>query len=118
YVQRVMQVDPVMIDGTLDRLPPLRFNRPPRSRAAIIVRRHLGEDAVAQSQRRVAKTGEVAALQQFGIHNCAGADNFSAARTDSGDLPPLLQRHARDLSGNTAYHFAGSVSRRPALPGT
>jgi hypothetical protein len=47
----MMKIDAVMFDGALDRLPSFRFNRPARPCAAIVVRRHLGQDAVAQSER-------------------------------------------------------------------
>src|SRR5260370_37146407 len=116
-MQSMMQIDPVMFHGALDRLPPVRCNRAAGSRAAIVFRRHLGEDDIPQPEPRVTKTGEMAALQQFRVDHRTGTNDLSAVRSNPGDLASLLQCLARDLFDNAAYHLAGSVSRRPTFPG-
>ena len=115
-MQSMMQVNPIAFDGAFDRLPAFRFNGASRTRAAVVVRCHLRQNAVAQSERGVAKAGEMAALQQFRISHCAGANDFRASRADARDLLPLFQRQARDLFGDAAHHLASSVGRGPALP--
>ncbi len=102
----MVHFDAVMFNRALDRLPPLRFDGAARARAAIVLCGHLGQDAVAQTERGIPKPGEMAALEQFGINHCAGVDDFGAPGADAGDLHSLLEGQAGDELDDPAHAFS------------
>src|SRR5436309_5422846 len=98
----MLAVDAVMVHSRHDRFPSFGFDLPARTRAAIVVGSHLGEDAIAESEGRIAETFQVKALQQFVIDRGAGNHNFRAPGTNAFDLSALRHWQAsqsfRDLS--------------------
>ena len=66
--------------------------------ARILFGEHLGQHAVAQAERRVAKAVQVEALEQFGEDLRAGDDDLGAARTDAGNGFALGQGHFGELA--------------------
>ena len=67
-IQGVFAIDVVMVDRLHDRFPSLGFDLPPGARAAVVVRRHLSKNPVAQAERRIAEALQLEPLQQFVIH--------------------------------------------------
>src|ERR1700693_792023 len=112
----MFQVDAVMVHRALDRDPSLRFNGPPRSCAAIIFGSHLRQDAIAKSERRIAKAGKMKSLQQFRIDHGTGTNDLGTPRPDTWHLDSLLDGQARKLIRNTANHLASRITGRAALP--
>src|SRR6266567_3661322 len=102
----MLPVDLVMVDSLHDRLPSFGLDLPSGAGAAIVVGRHLGENSIAQSQRRIAEALEMESLQQFLIDGRAGNDNLRAARADAFDLAALRYWQARQ-SLRYSSHFRG-----------
>jgi creatinine amidohydrolase/Fe(II)-dependent formamide hydrolase-like protein len=102
----VFAVDVIVIDCFQDRFPAFRFDLPAGARAAIVVGCHLREDAVAQAERRIAKTFEMQAVQQFLKNGRTGNNDLSSPRPDAFDLAPLLHRQASESFGDPAHFSA------------
>src|ERR1700704_4225316 len=117
-MQCVIDVNPVMLHRSLDRVPSFQFDGSARSRTAIVFGGHLFEDAVPQSERRIAKAREMEALQQFRIDQGTRTNNFSASRTDPRHFDALLQSLAGNQLGDASCHLARDVTGRAALAGT
>ncbi len=79
YLQRVIHVHAVVGDGGADRVPALRFDVLSGAGAAIVFRSHLRQQSVAQSQRRIAEAGQLAAFQKFGVDHRARRQRFPRA---------------------------------------
>ena len=98
-----------------NRFPSFRFNLPARTGSPIVVRRHLRQDPIAQSQGRVAKSFQVQALQQFVVDRSAGHDDFRASWTDAFNFPPLRYGQPRNALGHSGHVGAGDDVSLPAL---
>ncbi len=79
--------------------------------AGVGLGQHLGQDSVAQPQRRVAKTGQPKALQQFREDLGAGHDDLRPARPDAGHGFALRQRHLREFCSQLANQLAWERTR-------
>ena len=65
-LQRVREIDMVVLDSGADRIPAFGLDLPTGAGLVIGVGSHLREQSVAQSQRGIAKGGKLAA-----VHNSA-----------------------------------------------
>ena len=77
----------------MNRFPAFGLDLLSGARAAIIVGRHLGQNSIAQAQRRIAKAFQAQALQQFVIDSGSGDDDLGPPRSDAfrscGVRPPV-----------------------------
>src|ERR1700750_1235320 len=95
HIHGVLAVDVIAIDSFKNRFPSLRLDLLSRTGAAIVIRSHLRQNAVAEAQRGIAEPFEAKAIEEFAIHHCSGYDDFGTPRTNSFNLPPLGDREAR-----------------------
>src|SRR5579864_9747520 len=84
---RVLAVDVIVIDGLENRFPSLRLNLLSRSSAAVIVGRHLGQNSIPQAERRIAKSFQSEAVEQFVVDDCSGDNDLGPPRTYARALP-------------------------------
>ena len=73
------------------------------------------ENAVAQSQGRIAKPFQVQPVQQFVIDRGAGNNNFRPPEPDAFNFSALRYRQARDAFGNPRHVDARDDVSLPAL---
>ena len=69
--------------------------------------RHLRQQPVAQAQRGITKTLEMAAIEQFVVNDRPGDNDFRPPRTDAFNLLPFVHRQARQLLGDSRHLRAG-----------
>ena len=79
--------------------------------AGVLGGEHLGEDAVAQAEGRVAKAGEAKGLQEFRKDHGSRDDNLGAARPDALDGAALGDRHLGEPDGQFAHLPGGGNCR-------
>ena len=99
----VPQIDPVTPRRGQHALPALVFELPVGCGAGIPLGQHLGQDAVAQAQWRVAEAGQSEAFQQFGEDLRAGHNNLRPPRPNALDHRALGEGHAGQPCGQPAH---------------
>src|ERR1700749_4218791 len=98
-IERMLAIAAVMVDRGHDGFPALEFDLPAGASAAIVVGRHLRQNAVAQAERRVAETFQTKAIEKFLINRGAGDDDLGAARSDAFDFSAFGDRLAGQAFG-------------------
>src|SRR5215475_7403183 len=96
-------IDVIMLDGLEDRLPAFGLDLPSRTGGAIIVGRHLRQNPVAQTKRRIAKSFEPETFQQFVIDSGSGHDDLCATRANAFNLASLCDRQTSQTLGDAAH---------------
>ncbi len=99
----MVDIHAVMRDGGADRVPAFRFDVLSRTGAAIVLRGHLGQQSVAQSQRGIAEARQLAAFQKFGVNHRACDHDLRAPGSDAGKLLALRHGQARQHLGNAPH---------------
>ncbi len=94
-MQRMLHVHAIVRDGGADRIPAFGLDLLSGARAAIVLGRHLRQQSIAQSERRIAESVELATLQQFQVNGGAGHNDFSAPWSDAGKLLASFERQPR-----------------------
>ena len=79
----------------------------PGARAAVVFGSHLGQQAVAQAEGRIAKTFEMQAVEEFVIDHGSGDDDFGAAGADALNLSALVDGEAGEAFGEARHFCAG-----------
>src|SRR6478752_1881065 len=86
------------------------------TRAAVIFRGHLSQQPVPQSEWRIAETGQLAALQKFGIHHGPCDHYLRATWTHSGEFFAFADRETCQHFGDPlhlgSWHCARSHTLR------
>src|SRR3974390_1586153 len=89
YIHGMLAVDAIVVDRFHNRFPSFRFDLPTGARGAVVISRHLRENAIAQAERGIAKTAKVEAVKQFVIDRGARNNDFGAAWSDALNLAPF-----------------------------
>src|SRR5579863_7431643 len=92
-----------MLDCLQDRFPSFRLDLSAGASGAVIIRRHLRQDSVAQPERRIAERFEPKFVEKFVVHGRARDNNFRAPWSDSFDLTALGYRKPRQALGDAAH---------------
>ena len=85
----LLGIDSIAFAGRPAPLPAFPFELLVGYRFGILLRQHLGQDAVAQPQIRVDEAGQREALQQFGVDMCACYHDFRSSGTNARDTASL-----------------------------
>jgi hypothetical protein len=108
----VPQIDPIAPRRGQHALPALVLELPVGGGAGILLGQHLGQNAVAQPQRRVAEAGQPEALQQFGEDLRAGHDNLRPPRPDALDRRALGSVIRASLAASLRTSRVGDPGQR------
>src|SRR5581483_1640856 len=107
----MVEVHVVVVHCGTDRVGTFRFELLARAGFPVVLRSHLSQESVPQSERGIAEAAELAAIEQFGENSGPGNDDFGAPRPHTGQFAALVNwkasQHLRD-----AFHLRPRNGRR------
>jgi hypothetical protein len=106
----LFRIDAVTAGGGEHALPALMFELAVGLGAGVLLGQHLGQDAVAQAEGRVAEAGQGEALQQLGEDLGAGHDDLGALGSDAGHGLALGEGHLGQPGAQLADVFGNGCS--------
>src|SRR3954447_26895704 len=84
--------DMIVLHGSQDRIPTLGFNLAAGAGGAIVLRCHLCQQAVAQAERGVTESRQLAAFEKPSVDRSPRNYNFSPSWANSRELAAILER--------------------------